>query len=208
LTGLKTEDRIKEDKADAIVSTAQKRFGLYGVEKTSMQEIANDLRMSKAALYYYFPDKESLYKSVISKEQSEFLRILEEDILTIPDPAESLRKYALIRLSYFKKLLNLSRIRLASFSDLKPLIADSVRMFREEEMKIVIRILENGVKLNKFSIDNVIKVAGLYLDLLRGLRSAFISEKDLLVIDDTEYRVLSDKVNDITELFIKGLMFK
>jgi AcrR family transcriptional regulator len=208
LHGLRTEERHREDKAETIVTTAQKWFGLYGVEKTSMREIANDLRISKAALYYYFPDKESLYKSVISKEQSEFLRILEKDILNIPDPAVSLRKYALTRLSYFRKLMNLSRIRLTSLSSLKPLIANSVKRFRDEEMKIVIRILENGIQANKFNIDNVSKVATLYLDLLRGLRSAFISEKDLLVIEDSEFRALSDKVNDITEIFIKGLMYK
>jgi hypothetical protein len=75
-------------------------------------------------------------------------------------------------------------------------------------MKIVVRILENGIRENKFNIGDVFKIAGLYLDLLRGLRSAFISEKDILVMDDSEYIALSDKVNDITELFIKGLMFK
>ena len=60
------------NKTDLIIEAAQKRFGLYGVEKTSMREIANDLKLSKASLYYYFPDKESLYKAVVEKEQKEF----------------------------------------------------------------------------------------------------------------------------------------
>ncbi len=42
-------------------------------------EIANDLHMTKGALYYYFPGKENLYEAVIEKEQNEFLRKLGAD---------------------------------------------------------------------------------------------------------------------------------
>jgi AcrR family transcriptional regulator len=208
LTGLKLKERQREDKAELILSIAQKRFGLYGVEKTSMREIANDLRMSKASLYYYFPDKESLYKSVIAKEQAEFVRVLEEDLKNISAPDECLRKYALTRLSYFRKLLNISRIRLASLSELKPVIADSAKKFREEETKIVMQILEKGRQENLFKIDDTSRIATVFLDLLKGLRSAFLSEKDLMTMEEAEYDSLAEKVNDVVEIFIKGLMSK
>ena len=42
----------KNDKVQMIIEASQKRFGLYGIEKTSMREIANDLKLSKASLYY------------------------------------------------------------------------------------------------------------------------------------------------------------
>ena len=57
------------DKISNILSAAQKRFGLYGLEKTTMKEIASDLGVSKASLYYYFPDKESLLKAVVELNQ-------------------------------------------------------------------------------------------------------------------------------------------
>jgi TetR/AcrR family transcriptional regulator len=205
---MRSTERFTRDKAALIINAAQKRFGLYGVEKTSMREISNDLNISKASLYYYFPDKESLYTRVIKKEQAEFLKILEEDIETISNPAECLRKYAMTRLSYFRSLLNLSRIRLASLSGLKPKISNSLVNFREEEKKIVLKVLEKGKIEGIFEIDDTYKTATLFLDLLRGLRSAFMTDKDLLVIEESEYRLLSDKVADITEIFIKGLMYR
>lgn len=201
------KNKNKEDKADLIITSAQKRFGLFGVEKTSMQEIADDLHMSKASLYYYFPDKESLYTAVIKKEQVEFIRIIRDDIRNISDPAECLRVYALKRLSYFRSLLNLSRIRLASFSELKPMIANSLVSFREEEKDLVIQVLERGKNTGLFSIEDSYRTATLLLDLLRGLRSSIISEKDLLVLDESEYKLLSEKTAEITNIFIKGLMF-
>ncbi len=197
-----------EDKSERIIDTAQQLFGLHGVEKTTMQEIADELRISKASLYYYFPDKESLYAAVIRKEQLEFIRILEADLMVIDDPADSLRKYALARLTYFRKLMNLSRIRLESYSMLKPRLVGSMTDFREEEKKLVSKILEKGNETGLFAIADTERIAVLFLDLLKGLRSAFITDKKLLVIENMEYTILSEKVNSITEIFIKGLMYK
>lgn len=205
---VKPEEKQREDKAEIIATAAQKRFGLYGVEKTSMQEIANDLRMSKAALYYYFPDKESLYKSVISREHSEFIRILHEEIGGISDPAEKLRKFALSRISYFRKLMNLSRLRLASYDQVKPVIADLQKEFREEEKRIVMQILEKGISAGLFKTDDTYKTASLLLDILRGQSNLILSGKDLLVIDEAEFNELNNKVRDIADIFIKGLMYK
>ena len=57
------------EKINLIVNAAQKRFGVFGLLKTTMQEIASDLCLSKGLLYYYFPGKEHLYKAVVEKEQ-------------------------------------------------------------------------------------------------------------------------------------------
>ena len=205
---VKTEEKQKEDKVEIITTAAQKRFGIYGVEKTSMQEIANDLRISKASLYYYFPDKESLYKSVLAREHKEFLRILHEEISNIPDPVESLKKYSLARIYYFRKLMNLSRLRLASYDQVKPVIADLLKTFREEEKKTVMQILEKGNNASLFKIDDAYKTATLFLDILRGQSNLLLSGKDLLVIDEAEFIVLYNKVKDIVDIFIKGLMHK
>lgn len=43
-------------KREAIIEAAIKRFAHFGVGKTTMTEIGNDLSLSKASLYYYFPD--------------------------------------------------------------------------------------------------------------------------------------------------------
>ncbi len=200
------ERKTNDDKAELIIKIAQKRFGLYGVEKTSMREIAGDLRFSKGLLYYYFPDKESLYKTVIEKEQSEFMKNLKTAIEDINDPAECLRKYVSTRLLYFKKLLNIGRLRSESYSDLRPGIAESVKNFREKDRNIVKEILEKGKKEKIFSIDNIPETASLFMDLLRGLRLTVLSDKKILVINEPEYSELSHKALAFTELFIKSLM--
>jgi AcrR family transcriptional regulator len=198
----------KGHKEQLIIEAAQNRFGILGVEKTSMQEIADDLNLSKASLYYYFPDKESLYKSVIEKEQNEFLKRISEKVLSINQPDLLLREYVKARLSYFHTLLNLSRLRLESYSDLRPVFRETMISFREKEQEFVEKILVDGMKIGIFDIEKPDKIASLFLDLLKGLRVSVVNHKKTLFIEPEEYQKLLENTIDFTEIFIKGITIK
>ena len=60
-------------KEKEIIEAARNRFAHYGFSKVTMEEVALDVGMGKASLYYYFPNKEDLFKSVIQKEQDLFV---------------------------------------------------------------------------------------------------------------------------------------
>jgi len=198
----------KSIKVQLIIEVAQKRFGLYGVEKTSMREIAADLKLSKASLYYYFPDKASLYKAVVEKEQNEFLDIISEKMLNIQEPELLLREYVSTRLSYFRTLLNLSRLRFEAYSDLKPVFKETILVFKEKEKEIVKNIFEKGIATGKFFIRDTDQTASLFLDLLKGLRISVVNNKEMLIIDQEEYDQLLKNTNDFTNIFINGLTIK
>lgn len=57
---------MSENRKEQIIQAALKRFAHYGYHKTSMNEIAEDLRITKANLYYYYADKASLVNDCIS----------------------------------------------------------------------------------------------------------------------------------------------
>jgi len=194
-----------EDKVGVIIEAAQRRFALYGAEKTTMREIAGDLKMTKGSLYYYFPDKENLYRAVIEKEQSEFIKVLENELTSIKDPAEGISRYVRHRLTYFRTMVNLGRIRAESFIEYKPLIAHSMTRFREREKLAIKGLLDNGNSSGIFSIGDTMEAASLFLDLLRGLRSAVFANKELIVIDDEEFSEMAKKAEQFTMIFLNGI---
>lgn len=55
-------DKRKEE----IVEVALRRFCHYGFNKTTMNEIAEDMKITKANLYYYYQDKSALIRDVIA----------------------------------------------------------------------------------------------------------------------------------------------
>ena len=197
----------KGNKEQLILEAAQKRFGLYGIEKTSMREIADDLKLSKASLYYYFPDKESLYRAVIEKEQGEFIERIRERMQRTGSADRLLMEYANARLSYFRTLLNLSRLRLQFYSDLKPVLKDTIHNFREKEKEIIVLIIEKGIGDGIFFHKDAGEAALLYLDMLRGLRMTILNDRISLILEQQEYDRFLERTNAITEIFIRGLKF-
>ncbi len=202
----KDELNFKPEKKDTIIGAAQKLFGIYGLEKVSMREIANELGLSKASLYYYFPDKESLYIAVVEKEQAEFLSGLENLISKINRPDEFLIDYASRRLSFFRNLLNLSMLRAEYYYSLRPAFRDTFSNFREKEREIITGILEKGKKDDVFvEIDSAL-VASIYLDVLRGLRISMVNTKiNMLYISEDEYDELRRKTIEFSRIFSRGI---
>ncbi|MGX5819918.1 TetR/AcrR family transcriptional regulator [Chitinophaga lutea] len=57
----------QDHKREVILEAALKRFKRFGLAKTTMDEIAKDLEISKGSLYYYFPDKDRIYVAVVER---------------------------------------------------------------------------------------------------------------------------------------------
>jgi AcrR family transcriptional regulator len=195
-------------KVNQIIEVAQELFGIYGFEKVSMQEIARELNLSKASIYYYFPDKESLYESVLEKEQNEFISRISDIIREIREPDSMLKEYARLRLEFFNRFLNLSRLRLEVYSEMKPVFKENIRNFKEREKVVVKEILNKGQSAGLFFMEDTDKTASLYLDLLKGLRVTVITGRRILTIEPAEYERLMENTNAFTDIFIKGLKIR
>jgi AcrR family transcriptional regulator len=194
------------DKLNDIIDAAQKRFGMFGLEKTTMKEIAADLGLSKGSLYYYFPDKEQLYKVVIEKEQAVFIKKVKDVIRKQDDPVKMIREYVRIRLQYFRKLLNLSRFRLENSAVIKPIFTDLREKFMLSQVKILENIFQIGIDKGVFQIEDTKETAILFIDLFICLGKDIISKKLIFYLEKDEYDLVVIKVNRFTELFIRGIM--
>ncbi len=56
-----------------ILKAAVKRFAKHGLNKTTLDEIARDLRIGKATIYHYFNSKEELFYETIKWESAQFI---------------------------------------------------------------------------------------------------------------------------------------
>src|SRR5437588_12497853 len=76
-------------KREKILESAFQQFLHYGYSKTTMNEIAGALSMSKALLYYYFPDKSQLYIAVTRKLANDYIKTLKDNLSQIDDLKEA-----------------------------------------------------------------------------------------------------------------------
>jgi AcrR family transcriptional regulator len=196
-----------EKKVDFILKAAQKRLGLYGYDKTTMQEIADDISMSKASLYYYFPDKESLFKAVIENEQEQFILQLENRIAELPDADQMIMELVEIRHSLFRKFLNLSKFRLSDNYKVRPLLNDLYNRMRGIETEILTTIFNKGRQSGIFQFEDARELALLFSDLLQGIRMMEMKRMSGLEMTAEEYEHLIRMLRVVTLLFINGLKY-
>jgi AcrR family transcriptional regulator len=194
-----------KEKIDQILSAAQKRFGVYGFEKTAMHEIASDIGISKASLYYYFPDKQRLFNAVIESEQNELFQSVENKIKTIDSPVDVLSNYILIRLDFFKSFMNLGRLRHNEMRELKSGMKELISEFNNRELEIVTQILEKGKELQVFDISDCEETAKLFIETIKGYRSQFMQNKEFMYIENDEFAILKMKMEKLTQILIKGI---
>ncbi|MBO9703035.1 MAG: TetR/AcrR family transcriptional regulator [Sporocytophaga sp.] len=202
-----TEKTKSEDssKLDIILNAAQKRFGHYGLCKTTMNEIAADVGMGKASLYYYFPDKEAVFQAVIQKEQEEFLAEMKKHMNAETDAASQLKHYVKYRLDYFQNLLNLSKLKTESFFNSKPIFGKVVEDFYKLEIELVGDIIQTGIDKQEFREVNKEEYALLLMNILQGLRLIRIKYKAMAEFDSEDVAYLKENNDKVICMFIKDL---
>jgi len=70
---------LAEGRREEIIRAAAKRFGRHGLGKTTLDEIARDVRIGKPTIYHYYKSKEDLFYNSISWETEQYI----EDIKSI-----------------------------------------------------------------------------------------------------------------------------
>lgn len=54
-----------ESRENQLLAIARRLFALHGYDRTSLRDIAEAAQITKAALYYYFPNKDALYDRIV-----------------------------------------------------------------------------------------------------------------------------------------------
>jgi TetR/AcrR family transcriptional regulator len=180
------DEKLTRDKEELILRAAQHRFASYGYSKVTMDEIAEDIGMAKASLYYYFPTKEAIFRSVVQHEQEEFLSHIQtvlEDKLTA---SQKFLEYIRLRIKLTKQLNNLSPMHQQGWSEVKPIFKDLFTEFIQQELHRITHILQEGKKNNEFRLDHPQKIASMILHILQGLHLRFFRGYDQHTISEPD----------------------
>jgi len=200
-----THNAGNSEKVEAILAAAQKRLGRYGFEKTTMAEIASDVNLSKASLYYYFPDKESIWYAILDKEQDEFFRLMNSRLLESHDPKVIISEFVKLRHDYITTFVNLTKFRFTDRDENRPLFQGMICKFRAREEQQVAEILKQGNKTGVFEVDQPEKTARLFLDILHGLRKVAVRNRPMMELVKEDYDLMFEKQKDFLELFMRSI---
>lgn len=199
----------QDQKREQILEAALKRFAHFGLNKTTMNEIAGDLKFSKALLYYYFPDKLSLYSAVMEKVFSEISTVINDAIKKSKTAEEAIKVYFSARLDFLEKyfpLLDFNKfLNIDKYQDLKIILNNA----NESEIKHLKCIMDIGVKTGQYDIVDPEYTAKLLFDALLGIRILYINNAQRQFdIDKSFLNMITSRQKEVVEIFLKGVSKK
>jgi TetR/AcrR family transcriptional repressor of mexJK operon len=195
-------------KKEKILEAAYQQFLHYGYSKTTMNEIAGALSMSKALLYYYFPDKSQLYIAVTSKLANDYLKLLEDNISRIADLKEAFVFQIDTHHNFILNNYNFFDFIRLNEQNMPDAIWEIVDQIRQSEMDLLGNAIIAEAARGKIKpVDNPREIVDLMLDALHGVRvgSAGYNKKNSFPRKEHLDEIHKKRLL-LIDIFIKGLM--
>ncbi|MBU2558238.1 MAG: TetR/AcrR family transcriptional regulator [Bacteroidetes bacterium] len=189
---------MKEDPHDLIIQVSAQLFGRFGYKKTTMDDIAQALRMGKSSLYYYFKSKEEVFQAVVEMEASQLKAAVLVAINKESDPQEKLRQYVMVRMQKFKETVNLYEAVRSDYLMHLPFIEKVRVKYDLEEVSIIQGILKDGQQKAVFRIDDIQLGAVAIAIAMKGLEIP-------LLINDLENN-LQLRLDKLLEILFHGIV--
>ncbi len=192
------------DKKDAvrgeILSAARDLFKTYGINKATMEDIAEAAGKGKSTLYYYFKKKEDVFYAVAVEECMEMVETVEKGLQWAKTASEKLRLFYTIQNNSIR---NKAKIYPIIFKETKKHIPLFHRIQRESNtrmVKLFKSILLEGIASGEFGS---IRKEQCETIAVTGVMTMHAMNLTLLL--DGKGPSDEDKMGVMLDIFIRGL---
>jgi len=196
-----------DKKRTQILEAATRRFAHFGLAKTTMAEIAQDLSFSKALLYYYFPDKNALYAAVLEHVINQSFDEMGQAVAAIDDCHEAMMFASDKRIEFVTRYYNLLEYSISAVQQVPDVMACVLEDSKDKERSMLANILKKGVETGELQVDDVNEAAEILLFALVGMRFSILKDiKGMLFPTKEEFDGILALQKKMATIFLKGLM--
>ena len=171
-----------------------------------MNEIAGALSMSKALLYYYFPDKSQLYIAVTRKLANDYLNTIKDNLSRISDLKEAFVFQINNHHNFIVNNYNFFDFIRLNEQSLPDTIWDIVDEIRQAEMDLLGNAITTAADKGLINrVDNPREIVDLLLDALQGVRVSAMGHKKTSFPKKEHLDEIHEKRLLLVDIFINGL---
>ena len=170
------------------LEAASRLFQQYGMQKTTMEDIAKALGKGKSTLYYYFANKDEVFQAVVLKEIDEVFKAVHKKVSDAKTAKEKLAAYAANNINEIKGKTILYKLVCGELKgNLSKLMFQLREQFDIKDIVILKEILNFGIISGEFSsikIEDINILAHLIVSALRGIEVDMFIENKIPDIED------------------------
>ena len=177
--------KVEERKArqDQILNGALSVFKTHGIEKTTMDEIANESGFGKATLYYYYGSKDEVFVAIMEKGWKNLWEAIESKIVEEKNPRNKFIGIVKKMGITVKADSNLYGFLFTAPNYIQDTNQQTWQTYQERLYAILKSILDEGIKQNEF----VNMDTGILMKAIGGIfHELFINSKDDINEGDIE----------------------
>ncbi len=141
----RTQAKDYQNKRDAILKSSAKLFGKEGFERTSMAEVANVCGVSKALLYHYYQNKETLLFDIINRHLNELVKVTLELYQSDLDAEAKLGAMIEGLLELYRDADDEHRVQITALSSLPPDKQEQLKTLERQLVRAFSDVLKQAV---------------------------------------------------------------
>ena len=117
----------KESRRKAILAAAEKRFAQEGFHATTLEQVADDIDISKATIYLYFTNKEELLFSILEGKFERYIRHIQGKLEGVGSLHEAITEMVTEGLQFLKKNHHFFRLAMVEQSKFEQTLSHETR---------------------------------------------------------------------------------
>jgi AcrR family transcriptional regulator len=159
----------KIDRKDLILDTFIQLVSRFGVDKTTIQDVAKELQVSSSIVYQEYHNKEALMEACFLRLSRSFIASCLHAVKQNLPPDQLLYVFIKQILVQMSRLISENRgfaqyVKGKAFLEYYRNETRFEHDFKQELLALIINILEKGVHQGSFQIANIAKTAELFFD--------------------------------------------
>ncbi|NSL89691.1 TetR/AcrR family transcriptional regulator [Chitinophaga sp. Mgbs1] len=201
----------QDQKRTLILEAALKRFKRFGLSKTTMEEIARDLEISKGSLYYYFSDKESIYVAVVERIIADCFIDMSVYVETAQSTTDIMNRYLELKEKMLLEYHFLFGVNEWIKDVPSSLMRQTIELLQQVEVAFIAATIRKGICLQELNEDTDADLtAQLLVNVLFGLWVIWCKwqASGFDPHDRDGLRCFMDREKQVLTIFFNGLRYR
>ncbi len=199
--------KIDEKKA-LIQKAASVCFAKYGYSKTTLEDIAHSIGMKKSSLYYYFPNKETLFISTFSKEWQSKLLQIQAKVDNKVHGLERIKQYSLESANFFNNVVEASKISVQLILETRKSFPEFFGEILKIDSRFYTKIIEEAIDKGEVKKCNPAKIAQIIITVSEAIKNNAFEQSEKIDGKKVEFNELGKDVVYTLDLILDGLKNK
>ena len=195
----------KELVKQKIGRSAMQCFAKFGLDKTTLDDIAQAVGLNKASLYYYYKNKEDIFIEVALKEGEDFINSLQETTLLKEGIENRIAFYLESRFNYYKNVLNMNRVSVDTLNKILPRFFELYNALMKREKVFVSQLLGKAVEDGEVYMTDLENTASVLINLTDALKHSVEQQAILKGETEIDYTQSLQDIKFLVSLIFKGI---